>query len=80
MARVDEALDDVLGDPLPVEHGHSYCIEPDYLHRIEPDHPHRTPLGWKRERRGGSVPPRPAHCLSPVRQVAPGRHADPAAR
>jgi hypothetical protein len=64
MARIDEALDDVLGDP-PV---------------VERDHPHRIPLGWSYERRGGSVPPRPAHCLSPVRQGARPRHRDRAPR
>jgi hypothetical protein len=30
-------------------------------------HPHRRPLRLERERRPGSVPARPAHCLSPVR-------------
>jgi hypothetical protein len=64
MARIDEALGDVLGDP-PI---------------VGRDHPHRLPLGWKYDRRGGSVPPRPVHCLSPVRQGAPGRHPDLAAR
>lgn len=64
MARIDEALDDVLGDP-PA---------------IEQDHPHRVPLSWEFNRRGGSVPPPPAHCLSPVRQGALGRHPDPVAR
>jgi hypothetical protein len=43
--------EDVLGDPL----------EP------EMPHPHRRPLRFHHERRPGSVPPRPAHCLSPVR-------------
>jgi hypothetical protein len=33
-------------------------------------HPHRRPLRSERERRGGSVPRAPAHCLCPVR---PGR-------
>jgi hypothetical protein len=82
MARIDEALDDVLGDPPVVEHaGGSSIVE----HAGDPpiaggDHPHRTPLDWKRDRRGGSVPPRPAHCLSPVRQGVPVRQSDPAAR
>jgi hypothetical protein len=31
-------------------------------------HPHRVPLRWEPTRRSGSVPARPAHCLSPVRQ------------
>jgi hypothetical protein len=43
--------DDVLGDPL----------EP------AAPHPHRRPLRLEHERRPGSVPPRPARCLSPVR-------------
>ena len=30
-------------------------------------HPHRRPLRSERERRGGSVPAAPAHCLCPVR-------------
>jgi hypothetical protein len=44
-------LDDVLGDP-PLE---------------TTPHPHRRQLRCRHERRGGSVPARPAHCLSPVR-------------
>jgi len=32
-----------------------------------PQHPHRLPLRWDRPRRPGSVPARPAHCISPVR-------------
>jgi hypothetical protein len=44
-------LEDVLGDP-PV---------------AALAHPHRQPLRWERDRRGGSVSPRPAHCISPVR-------------
>src|ERR1700690_2138321 len=31
-----------------------------------PPHPHRRPLRWERERRPGSVPHPPMHCLSPV--------------
>jgi hypothetical protein len=49
-------LDDVRGDP-PVE---------------SKPHPHRRPLSWRHARRPGSVPARPAHCLSPVR-AAPER-------
>jgi hypothetical protein len=30
-------------------------------------HPHRASLGVARKRRPGSIPPRPAHCISPVR-------------
>jgi hypothetical protein len=44
-------LDDVLGDPEPPA----------------TPHPHRRPVRIDRERRPGSVAPRPAHCLSPVR-------------
>jgi hypothetical protein len=29
-------------------------------------HPHRQPLRWQRDRRHGSVEPRPAECISPV--------------
>ncbi|HEY2260365.1 MAG TPA: hypothetical protein VGH45_11660 [Solirubrobacteraceae bacterium] len=45
--------EDVLGDP----------PEPEAPH----PHPHRRPLRWEHQRRPGSVPPHPAHCLSPVR-------------
>ncbi len=41
-------------------------------------HPHRRELRWDRTRRGGSVPPRPAYCLSPVRSItteSPGDRA-----
>jgi hypothetical protein len=51
---VDGALDDVLGDP-PAD--------------AQP-HPHRHPLRLQHRRRPGSVPARPAHCLSPVRSSA----------
>jgi hypothetical protein len=30
-------------------------------------HPHRRALRWERRRRPGTVPARPAHCISPVR-------------
>jgi hypothetical protein len=56
---------DVLGD------------SPDDAQALEEDffeHPHRRPLRWERERRTGSVQPRPAHCLCPVRP-APARSA-----
>jgi len=46
--------DDLLGDPA----------------QAEPPHPHRRPLRFSPERRRGSVAPRPAHCLCPVRPVA----------
>ncbi|MFZ0091014.1 MAG: hypothetical protein WAL63_16020 [Solirubrobacteraceae bacterium] len=51
-------VDDVLGDP-----------EPPAV-----PHPHRRPVRIDRTRRSGSIAPRPAHCLSPVRPSAdPGR-------
>lgn len=31
------------------------------------EHPHRASLGVARKRRPGSITPRPAHCISPVR-------------
>jgi hypothetical protein len=43
--------DDLLGDPP----------------QPEAPHPHRRPLRFAPERRGGSLAPRPAQCLSPVR-------------
>ena len=64
MARIDEVLDDVLGDP-PV---------------LDSVHPHRVPLRWTYERRGGAVPSRPAHCLSPVHQGSRMRQLDPTPR
>jgi hypothetical protein len=64
--RVDEALDDVLGDSRVDMLGDSRADvlgeSPVPVHR----HPHRFPLRWQHDRRGGSVPPRPAHCISPV--------------
>jgi hypothetical protein len=52
-------VDDVLGDP-----------EPPAV-----PHPHRRAVRIDLRRRAGSVPPRPAHCLSPVRpsRESPGR-------
>ncbi len=64
MAHIDEALDDVLGDP----------PAPEIIH------PHRVPLSWTYERRGGSVRPRPAHCTSPVRAGGDARQPDHAVR
>ena len=43
-------VDDVLGDPEPPA----------------APHPHRRPVRIQRERRPGTVAPRPTHCLSPV--------------
>jgi hypothetical protein len=40
---------------------------------LAPSHPHRRALRWERERRPGSVPHPPAHCISPV--VRRGRGA-----
>jgi hypothetical protein len=45
-------LDDVLGDP----------------EAPAAPHPHRRPVRIDRVRRPGSVAPRPAHCLSPIRR------------
>lgn len=50
-------VDDVLGDP-----------EPELV-----PHPHRRPVSIERRRRAGSVPARPAHCLSPVTRPAEPR-------
>ncbi|HEY4829224.1 MAG TPA: hypothetical protein VIH85_20800 [Solirubrobacteraceae bacterium] len=52
--------DDFLGDP-----------PDDAQPELEPweTHPHRRPLRWQRERRGGSVPAAPAHCLCPIRRA-----------
>jgi hypothetical protein len=52
--------EDVLGDP----------TEP------EAPHPHRRPLRFEYERRRGSVPPQPAHCLSPVRSGVASERRD----
>ncbi|HEY2317788.1 MAG TPA: hypothetical protein VGH67_05775 [Solirubrobacteraceae bacterium] len=49
-------VDDVLGDPEPTA----------------APHPHRRPVRIERDRRTGTVAPRPMHCLSPVRPQ-PGR-------
>jgi hypothetical protein len=43
-------------------------------------HPHRRPLRWERTRRVGSVPARPAHCVSPVRGTTDLADRDKAAR
>ncbi|HEY5316952.1 MAG TPA: hypothetical protein VIJ20_03170 [Solirubrobacteraceae bacterium] len=44
-------------------------------------HPHRRELRWERERRPGSVPHRPAHCISPVvRRSARARPRQDSAR
>jgi hypothetical protein len=51
--------EDFLGDP-----------PADAQRHLEPweTHPHRRPLRWQRERRGGSVPAAPAHCICPIRR------------
>jgi hypothetical protein len=59
-----ERFDDFLGDPP----------------EAAPPHPHRVPLKWDRARRPGSVPARPAHCISPVRPLGDVRAHDRAAR
>jgi hypothetical protein len=44
-------------------------------------HPHRRALRWDRERRPGSVPHPPAHCISPVvRRDSGARRRDGSAR
>jgi hypothetical protein len=66
-----QLVDDILADhPDDVRDD-----EPGYLH-----HPHRTPLRRQRERRLGSVPARPAHCISPVRTASERPRPDRAAR
>jgi hypothetical protein len=64
VSRVDDLLADHPDEAQPIE---------------EPfrSHPHRRALRWDRERRPGSVPAAPAHCICPVRApvVASGRHA-----
>ncbi len=60
LALADDLLEDVLGDPPADAH--------DDLEPWE-THPHRRPLRWQRERRSGSVPPAPAHCLCPIRRA-----------
>jgi hypothetical protein len=57
LQRLLSLLDDVLGDA-PEE---------------APPHPHRRVLAWQPARRGGSVAPRPAHCLSPIRPARAAR-------
>ena len=37
-------------------------------------HPHRRELRWERSRRSGTVPARPAHCISPVRAASDRGH------
>jgi len=48
-------VDDVLADPLADQVADARA------------HPHRRPLRWQRGHRPGTVPARPAVCLSPVR-------------
>jgi hypothetical protein len=38
-------------------------------------HPHRRELRWERQRRPGSLPHPPAHCISPVAQRSGGWRA-----
>ena len=61
--RLLSLLDDVLGDAFEEAADHPHAAA----------HPHRRPLRWERERRGGSVAPAQAHCLSPVRTSSPIR-------
>jgi hypothetical protein len=60
LRAVLELTDDLLGDPY--DEPQSSTAQ---LHIAA--HPHRQPLRWERSRRPGSVPAKPAHCLSPVR-------------
>ncbi len=53
-----DATDDILGGDLNDDEGALA------YHRL---HPHRAPLTAQRPRRAGAVPPRSAHCISPVR-------------
>jgi hypothetical protein len=57
-------FDDILGDPPAAA----------------PPHPHRRELRWERDRRPGTVVPRPAHCLSPVRAGVVAREQHRATR
>jgi hypothetical protein len=44
-------------------------------------HPHRRELRWERQRRPGSLPHPPAHCISPVgRRVSGSRERDASTR
>lgn len=62
--RLLSLLDDVLGD----------ASEP------APPHPHRRALRWEPSRRNGTVPPRPAHCISPVRPAHAVRERERSSR
>jgi hypothetical protein len=53
--------EDILGGDLEADEA-----DVDYFR----SHPHRRPLSGQRVRRDGAIPPRPAHCLTPIR---PGR-------
>ncbi len=68
-----ELADDLLGD--------SFDDAPTLDTQLHVDHPHRAPLRWQRERRPGTVPPAPAHCLSPIRPArVPGEATRPVTR
>jgi hypothetical protein len=60
LRAVLELADDLLGDPYDEP-------QPPTAQLHTAAHPHRRPLRWERSRRPGSVPAKPAHCLSPVR-------------
>jgi hypothetical protein len=47
------------------------------IHEAHLSHPHRRPLRLERDRRPGSVPPRWAHCVSPVRPSSGSREPAP---
>jgi hypothetical protein len=61
MSRLEDVVDDVLGDPSDDERRQ-------ITNRSTwSAHPHRRPLRSHRQRRPGSAAPRPAVCISPVR-------------
>ena len=63
MADADDAMADAdvqsLAAPEPEMADRAYHVT----------HPHRRNLRWQRSRRPGTVPARPAHCVSPVRHA-----------
>ena len=70
----EAATADILGGDLPPTPDVDAPIEVVEDFATHRAHPHREPLRPRLTRRGGSVAPRPAYCLSPVRHG----DADPA--